>query len=260
MNLKNNKGITLIALVITIIVLLILAGVSISMISGDDGIATQASNASEKTRAGEINDKIGLTISENQMAKYSNSEETTRESVISELHQNGKLTDSEVEALKTQTKITIGGVEVDFSKLPGLNQYGFYFDKEYICNNWQGIYTIQDVKVTITENNGIKIHAISHDSWDEGITLRMYDFGGTLFATASPLEYNKVYTGTGTLNADCTFIVNDSGVSINNYTINQNQIEFIQDGINLGNGAITLEFSNNGNSFSFNGQVFSIEN
>lgn len=47
---KSKKGITLIALVITIIVLLILAGVSISMISGDDGIATKASQAAEKTK------------------------------------------------------------------------------------------------------------------------------------------------------------------------------------------------------------------
>ena len=46
---RKQKGITLIALVITIIVLLILAGVSISMISGDDGIISRASNASEKT-------------------------------------------------------------------------------------------------------------------------------------------------------------------------------------------------------------------
>ncbi len=47
---RKQKGITLIALVITIIVLLILAGVSISMISGDDGIATKASQAAEKTK------------------------------------------------------------------------------------------------------------------------------------------------------------------------------------------------------------------
>ena len=46
---KKQNGITLIALVITIIVLLILAGVSISMISGDDGIISRASSASEKT-------------------------------------------------------------------------------------------------------------------------------------------------------------------------------------------------------------------
>ena len=40
--LKTNKGITLIALVITIIVLLILAGVAISMLSGENGIAENA--------------------------------------------------------------------------------------------------------------------------------------------------------------------------------------------------------------------------
>ena len=41
----NVKGITLIALVITIIVLLILAGVAISMLSGENGILRKASNA-----------------------------------------------------------------------------------------------------------------------------------------------------------------------------------------------------------------------
>ena len=39
---NSNNGITLIALIITIIVLLILAGVSIAMLTGDNGILTQA--------------------------------------------------------------------------------------------------------------------------------------------------------------------------------------------------------------------------
>ena len=42
---KKERGITLIALVITITVLLILAGVSIAMLTGDNGILTEASNA-----------------------------------------------------------------------------------------------------------------------------------------------------------------------------------------------------------------------
>ena len=42
---KNQKGITLVALVITIIVLLILAGVSISLVIGNNGVLTQASNS-----------------------------------------------------------------------------------------------------------------------------------------------------------------------------------------------------------------------
>ena len=43
--LKERKGITLIALVITIIVLLILAGVSIAMLTGENGILNQANKA-----------------------------------------------------------------------------------------------------------------------------------------------------------------------------------------------------------------------
>ena len=42
---RDQKGITLVALVITIIVLLILAGVSISLVLGQNGVLTQASNA-----------------------------------------------------------------------------------------------------------------------------------------------------------------------------------------------------------------------
>ena len=46
---SENRGITLIALVITIIVLLILAGVSIAMLTGENGILTQAQKAKEET-------------------------------------------------------------------------------------------------------------------------------------------------------------------------------------------------------------------
>ena len=47
---KKERGITLIALVITIIVLLILAGVSISLVVGNNGVLTQATNAVSKNR------------------------------------------------------------------------------------------------------------------------------------------------------------------------------------------------------------------
>ena len=47
---RNVKGITLIALVITIIVLLILAGVAISMLSGENGILTKAGTAKTDTQ------------------------------------------------------------------------------------------------------------------------------------------------------------------------------------------------------------------
>ena len=57
---KQANGITLIALVITIIVLLILAGVSIAMLTGENGILSQAQNASKQTDIGEEKEQIAL--------------------------------------------------------------------------------------------------------------------------------------------------------------------------------------------------------
>ena len=61
---KGNKGITLIALVITIIVLLILAGVSIAMLSGDNSILSRSRDAGLKTDLGSAKEQIGLAVSE----------------------------------------------------------------------------------------------------------------------------------------------------------------------------------------------------
>lgn len=57
---KREKGITLIALVITIIVLLILAGISIATLTGNNGILTQAQNAKNETTKGKEVEQIRL--------------------------------------------------------------------------------------------------------------------------------------------------------------------------------------------------------
>ena len=61
-SLKEKKGITLIALVITIIVLLILAGVSIAMLTGQNGILTQAQNAKTTTENKSAEEKVKLAV------------------------------------------------------------------------------------------------------------------------------------------------------------------------------------------------------
>ena len=57
---QKNKGITLISLVITIIVLLILAGVTIATLTGENGILTQAQRAKEETGKGASNEEAIL--------------------------------------------------------------------------------------------------------------------------------------------------------------------------------------------------------
>ena len=62
-NLKSkNKGITLIALVVTIVVLLILAGISIGALTGDNGIINQAHTAKEDTEIASWEEQIDLAI------------------------------------------------------------------------------------------------------------------------------------------------------------------------------------------------------
>ena len=60
--LKQNKGITLIVLVITIIVLLILAGVTIAALSGPNGILSNANKAKEQTAESRAREKISIAV------------------------------------------------------------------------------------------------------------------------------------------------------------------------------------------------------
>lgn len=59
---KSQKGITLIALVITIIVLLILAGVTIAMLTGENGILTKAKTADTDTKNAEAAERINMEL------------------------------------------------------------------------------------------------------------------------------------------------------------------------------------------------------
>ena len=60
---RNQKGITLIALVITIIVLLILAGVSIAMLTGENGILTNATESQQRTDYENAKEQIDIALS-----------------------------------------------------------------------------------------------------------------------------------------------------------------------------------------------------
>ena len=61
---NESRGITLIALVVTIIVLLILAGVSISVLTGENGILKRSTEAKEQTRIAEAKEELDLIETE----------------------------------------------------------------------------------------------------------------------------------------------------------------------------------------------------
>ena len=120
-NIKNKKGITLIALVITIIVLLILAGVSIAMLTGQNGILTQASNAKTEQSHGAVREAIALLYNEYQIQKRTGS--VTKLASTESVKIEGK----EERAL-ANTTVTF----LDFLK--GENEAGINYIKDEINN------------------------------------------------------------------------------------------------------------------------------
>ena len=142
---ENNKAITLIALVITIIVLLILAGVSIAMLTGENGILTQAQKAKSETEnaakeeqsildsyedymngisGGQWNEEKGVNtpaIKEN-MELVTYNEQTgnwdTNNSTSSYDYVAGEGTEDNTESKWANAKVTIDGVESYFVWIP----------------------------------------------------------------------------------------------------------------------------------------------
>lgn len=66
----KNKGITLIALIVTIIILLILAGISISALIGENGILTKATTVDREFSKGEVQENLAMLINERLINAY----------------------------------------------------------------------------------------------------------------------------------------------------------------------------------------------
>ena len=112
----NEKGITLVALIVTIIVLLILASVSIAMLTGENSILNQAKKAKEETNQGEEIEKIKIAV------MGSSIDENGFNSVIDEEKLKKELTNQ----LSEEPKIIATG---DGSFLVELTKSKYYINK-----------------------------------------------------------------------------------------------------------------------------------
>ena len=110
---KNKTGITLIALVITIIVLLILAGISISAIMGDNGIAAKAKDAKTNTEIAKVKEIADIIAAE--YVAETEGEQATAYYIITELVERNYIEESQIVdngQYKEQGIIKVEGKEV----------------------------------------------------------------------------------------------------------------------------------------------------
>ena len=111
---KNQRGITLIALVITIIVLLILAGVSIAMLTGENGILTRAGDAAFETAFATARENVANIINETMTNHYGNVYVDNGNSTIASAIKTALTT-----AYPTTGKEDDGGATVKYSSSDG---------------------------------------------------------------------------------------------------------------------------------------------
>lgn len=91
---KQEKGITLIALVITIIILLILAGITLNLVLGENGIISRTKISVETYKKEQVREELQLTITNIQMEYLQKNEEITMEKIVNGLKTSRDLSDT----------------------------------------------------------------------------------------------------------------------------------------------------------------------
>ena len=124
--LKQNKGITLIALVVTIIVLLILAGISIQMLVGEGGILTNAKEASSETKKSTAKERIELEIAEAVLEDKELTAEGLNKKLVAHIpdltHERQSLTENPINELPAIVELDGFAFQIDeFGKVTEMN-------------------------------------------------------------------------------------------------------------------------------------------
>ncbi len=120
---KQQKGITLIALVVTIIILLILAGVSIAMLTGNNGVLTQAKSAKENTRVGEVQEKVKLAAQAALTANLGNGIEKEKfQEELNNMFTQGEQVSLEYDETNKKYTVTVDKYEVEVSNMGAVGE------------------------------------------------------------------------------------------------------------------------------------------
>ena len=139
---RKDKGITLIALVVTIIVLLILAGISISMLTGQNGILNRAKEAKEQTTVSQKNEEEILNTMQDLIEENISSNNEYKGITITEksadvifLKADGT-TEGDINNLETGDIVKFGDYEYRYNQKYYRNPFGTGWSDEDAMDGW----------------------------------------------------------------------------------------------------------------------------
>ena len=146
---KSKKGITLISLVITIIILIILSSVGIYLAMGNNGIINKAKYAKNETTKQTATEKMNLKITNKQMETYSEEQRMpTLQEFSDELCEDDEIEYVELQSKKVASleKIEVGERTSIFTKL---KEYPYEFE----INSSLQLASIDGIKISEDEDN-----------------------------------------------------------------------------------------------------------
>ena len=190
----QEKGITLIALVVTIIVLLILAGISISMLTGQNGILNRASQAKKAQSTSQVEELAKLKLQELYTDNLGVPDDTTVKTAIAEeLRKQGyevqNVTTSNATVKGILIKDTDGNIkEEEYEVYPDdvmKQQWTVYGDNQISNIKENPVVTEYNPDLRVTEDKeGIQF-ALNMLSFKAGLGTKYYEFNGTAVVTAT---------------------------------------------------------------------------
>lgn len=214
----NEKGITLIALVLTIIVLLIISGISISMLTGKNGILNRTVEAKEKTTLASEKEAIVLDFINNNMSQ--NNDYSIGEKLYDRNIANG----NKWKIIYDTNNEKIYGTNWMFiSKETDIDNYGKTLNNWLVNIQTGEILSINDGEykklqygdnLAVTDGLILNVDPINmsdNNSWGDGVTLKGvrdgdgYGFNGNEIKLDGVDDYIEIYTGDNDMSEGITY-------------------------------------------------------
>ena len=187
---KNSKGITLIALVITIIVLLILAGVTIATLTGDNGILNQAGKAKDKTTEAESIERVQVEVAGSYGIDGTIDKEQLNKNLknINGLSYNGNALSDRNKIANLPATVTLNGYNIGIDANGGVEKIPEIIAK--IRANPQAYYgkKVTNYKASDGDTNTYKIFYVDKDNYFKDGYNTIYlkaDFSGSVRCSTS---------------------------------------------------------------------------
>ena len=210
-NIYRNNGITLVALVITIIILLILAGIAIASLTGDNGLFARARQAREETEISQEKEQINLALINTRFntSEYGNTDSITAVDL------NNEFEISEIDAVAVdenqRVKITFGNGRRYIVKHTGeiigpisqtvitlKDNASIYYGQDIIYSGyestynggWQLFYVDDETnEIFIISKNAVKNESLNKSGYSDSI------IGGSAFVSTTKYgaKWNKMW-------------------------------------------------------------------